>query len=63
MANGALSRRDRLIVARHEVPGREAENPVPEGTVEVISPEWREDKEIWDVLCLDEGETLGSTLG
>jgi hypothetical protein len=26
-----LSRRDRLIVARHEVPGNDVERPVPEG--------------------------------
>jgi hypothetical protein len=31
-----LSRRDRPIVARHEVPGGDAERPSPGGTAEVI---------------------------
>jgi hypothetical protein len=31
-----LSRRDRLIVARHEVPGVRCKEPRPGGTVEVM---------------------------
>jgi hypothetical protein len=37
MGEWLLSRRDRLIVARHEVPGKRYQrNPRPRGTAEVI---------------------------
>jgi hypothetical protein len=42
MGEWLLSRRDRLIVARHEVPGSDAEDPRPGGTVEVIVSPTRE---------------------
>jgi hypothetical protein len=47
MEEWSSSRRDRTIVARHEVPGSDAKRqPRPGGTVEVVvSPEWREVKE------------------
>jgi hypothetical protein len=32
-----LSRRDRLIVARHEVPGYSMQRPVPEGRLKSLS--------------------------
>jgi hypothetical protein len=34
--NMILSRRDRLIVSRHEVPGSDAGEPRPGGTIEVM---------------------------
>jgi hypothetical protein len=38
MGEWLLSRRDRLIVARHEVPGkRYRETPVPEGRLKSLS--------------------------
>jgi hypothetical protein len=38
MGSWLLSRRDRLIVARHEVPGlRRRENPVPQGWSKSLS--------------------------
>jgi hypothetical protein len=36
MGEWLLSRRDRLIVARHEVPGKRCREPRPGGTVEVM---------------------------
>src|ERR1700730_15892372 len=49
MGEWLLSRRDRLIVARHEVPGlamQRAPSRKDGRRVEVmVSPEWREDKE------------------